>query len=91
MENKYFNEALSSMVADFAYSKAVRHMYDNGYSAEEIHDRLDYPVSVEKIEQVIKDYEASKTGDESNFEYIQKTDEFGRRSFIRVDKNKNDL
>lgn len=86
MENKYFQEALASMVAKAAYVDSVRHMYDSGYSVEDIHKNIGYPVSVEKIEKVIEDYEAEKASPDSEYEFVQKTDELGRRSFIRVKK-----
>lgn len=88
MENKYFKEALASMAAGVAYVDAVKHLHDKGYSVEDIKKNLDYPATTETIENVIKDYEAKKTGYESKYEYIQKTDEYGRRSFIRVEKDK---
>lgn len=88
MENRYFNEALASMVAEVAYGDAVRHMHDKGCSVEYIQKNLDYPVSVEKIEKVVRDYEAKKLGNDSKYEYVQKTDEFGRRSFIRIERDK---
>lgn len=89
MENKYFKEALASMVEGFAYGDAVRHMYDKGCSVEEIQRNLDYPVSVKQIEKVIRDYEEKKSANVSKYEYVQQTDEYGRRSFIRIEKNKS--
>lgn len=89
MENEYFKEALSSMVEGVAYGDAVKHLYDHGYSIEAIQKHLDYPTSVEKIEKVIRDYEAKKSSVDSGYEYVQRTDEFGRRSFIRIAKNKD--
>jgi len=86
VENKYFKEALASMVEGVAYGDAVRHMYDEGCSVEEIQKNLGYPVSVEKIEKVIRDYEEKKNRNDSKYEYVQQTDEFGRRSFIRIEK-----
>lgn len=87
MENKYFKDALASMVSGIAYGDAVRHMYDQGCSIEEIHKNLDYPASVEQIKKVIRDYEAQKARSDSDYEYVQQTDEFGRRSFIRIKKD----
>lgn len=86
MENKYFQQALSAMVNNAAYGDAVRHMHDIGMSAEEIHQRLDYPVSVEKIKSVILDYEKKIKTEDFDYEYIEQQDEFGRRSFVRVKK-----
>lgn len=85
---KYFQKALSSMVTDVAYGGAVRHLYDKGLSVTEIQKNLDYPVSIEKIETIIRDYETQKATGDSEYEYVQKQDSFGKRSFIRVKKQK---
>lgn len=86
MENKYFKEALASMASEAAYGGAVRHMYDKGYSISDIRKRLDYSVPVQKIEEVIRDYEAKKTAFGPKYEYVQRVDELGRRSFIKAYK-----
>lgn len=75
------------MVANVAYVDAVRHLYDSGMTADEIQKNLDYPISVEKIEAVILEYEKKKASNDLDYEYIQKQDKFGRRSFIRVKKS----
>lgn len=87
MENQYFNKALASMTAGAAYVDAVKHLYKQGYSSSEIQKNLTYPVSIEKIEKVIRDYEKEQTSDEPAYEYVQTTNEYGRTSFIRVPKN----
>lgn len=84
--NKYFHQVLSTMVTNAAYADAVRHLYDNGLSIDEIKNELDYPVSTEKIEAVISDYEKKKQSHDNDYEYIQHQDEYGRRSFIKVKK-----
>lgn len=86
LENNYFKEALASMVSQTAYGDAVRHMHDKGLNPEEIKKNLDYPVTLDKIEQVIKEYELKKESPNSEYEYVQKTDEYGRRSFLRRKK-----
>lgn len=59
-DQKYFREALASFTADMAYVRAVKHLYDNGLTPKEIKKNLLYPVSLEKIERVIQQYEAEK-------------------------------
>lgn len=86
MDNKYFNEALSSMVTNAAYKDAIKHMYDSGLTVDEIHNQLDYPASIEQIEAVISDYEKKKKSDDSMYEYIEKYDKFGRKSYLKVKK-----
>ncbi len=60
-DQKYFMEALASFAADTAYVRAVKHLYDNGLTPKEIKKNLLYPVSIEKIEKVIQQYEAEKS------------------------------
>lgn len=87
-ENQYFQKALSNFTAEYAYAGAVRHLYDLGYSPEKIKEQVGYPVSIEKIEKVIADYEKVKNSPEGEYEYVQETDEWGRRSFRKVKHEK---
>ena len=48
-ENKYFKEALADFAFDVAAGSAIRHLYELGYTEEEIAKRLDYPVSGARI------------------------------------------
>lgn len=86
MENKYFKEALKSMCAGVAYVDSIRHLYDSGLKPEEIQKKCSYPVSIDMVNEVIKEYEEEKAKPESEYEIIQQTDNLGRRSFIRVKK-----
>lgn len=51
----YFDEALSDFVQNFAYGDAIRHLADEGYTAERIKKEFDYPLSVEKIEKIVQE------------------------------------
>ncbi len=95
-ENKFFQQALGSFTRDSAYGGAIRHLTDLGLSAEEILDRLDYPVSIETVRKLrrLRLVETGKLSPEtpeeqallatSDTEYIKETDNFGRISFRRV-------
>lgn len=85
-DNKYFQAALSNFTAEFAYAASVRHLHDIGYAPEQIKEHISYPVSLEKIQKVIDEYEAKKNSPEPEYEYIQDTDSLGRKSFRRVKK-----
>lgn len=87
-DGKYFREALASMTANIAYVGAVRHLYDLGMKPEEIQKKITYPVSLEKIENVLQKYEEEKASTDEQYEYVQYTDQYGRKNFIRV-KNEN--
>lgn len=86
MENKFFTQALSNFTSDVAYVGAVRHLHDLGFPIEAIADRLDYPVSKEKIADVIKEYEQEKNSPDAGYIYVQDVDSYGRKSFRRVKK-----
>lgn len=72
------------MVSNAAYADAIRHLYDDGMSVEEIYKNLDYPASIETIEAVIHEYEAKKKSADTEYEYVQHQDKYGRSSFIKV-------
>ncbi len=83
-ENRYFQTALANFTADVAYAADVKHLYDLGYTVERIHRVLTYPVPQERIQQVIDEYRALKNSPEPEYEFVQDTDSFGRKSFRRV-------
>lgn len=85
-EGRYFQEALANFTSEAAYVGAVRHLCALGYSAEQIKENLLYPVSLERIRQVIDEYRAEQDTPEQEYVYIQDTDRFGRKSFRRVEK-----
>ncbi len=86
-DNKYFQAALSKMVSEFAYADSVIRLHEKGLSPEKIREQLLYPVSIGNINRVIADYEKNKQC-ENQYEYVQETNEYGRKSFRRVPKNK---
>lgn len=87
MEDSYFQKALSTLASNTAYGDAIRHMHDSGLTVEEIYEKLDYPVSIEKIKTVIDEYEEKKLSGETKYEYVMQQDKFGRRNFIKVKKD----
>ena len=63
MENSYFNEALSNFAKDFAYGGAIRHLVDNGYTADRIIREFHYPISRESVEKIVEDHLKNKDKD----------------------------
>ena len=53
MSRDYFKEALADFTVDFASGGAIRVMADKGYTVREIHDKLDFPVPMEKIAELV--------------------------------------
>lgn len=83
-QKSYFQEAVSNFTADVAYIGAVRHLYDLGLSVSQIKEQILFPVSTEKIEAVIQDYEAEKKDPKQAAHYVEDIDQFGKRSFRKV-------
>lgn len=83
-EDIFFKSALHNFVADVAYVKSIRHLYDLGYDIKKIQSNMSYPVSRDTIEKVIADYEKEKRSPERNFEIVETTDRLGNRTFIKV-------
>lgn len=86
MGENYFSEALSNFTSEFAYKKAIQHLHDIGYSVSEIAKRLDYPLSQERIAEVIGEYEREKESPKNGCTFVQDTDRFGRKSFRKIKK-----
>ena len=49
----YFQNALSNFIDDFAGGGAIRHLADQNLTVREIRQRLDYPMSEEKIGKIV--------------------------------------
>ncbi len=96
-KNKAFNKALDNFTFDMAGRGAVRHLFNLGMSAAEIHDELLYPVPAEKIREEIWAYllengvilldEPDEDHKTVRYEFVKETNEYGRVSFRRVEKS----
>ena len=53
MSNEYFKQALSDFTLDFASGGAIRVMADKGYTVRQIKERLDFPLSLEKVKEIV--------------------------------------
>ncbi len=84
MENSFFAEALADFVSESAYKKAVLHLHHLGCSVPEIEKQLDYPVSRQRIEDLIEKFEMEKDSPGEQYTYVQDVSPFGRKSFRRV-------
>lgn len=97
-EESYFNKALANFTYDVACGGAIRHMADKGYTVKQISERLDYPVSYEKIQRTVchhlleKGILRSELPDFSeaakDVEYIREYDRFGHSSFRKKEKER---
>ena len=97
--NQAFGKALSDFTFDVACGGAIRHLAGLGYTAKEIHERLSFPVSYERVRQAYTKYlldegillkqkpdqhEARQT-----YTYVQEEGKYGKKSFRRVAKEQD--
>ena len=91
-----FKTQLSGFIKDFASGDAVRHMADKGLSVKEIHDRLDFPLSMEEIGDIVwKRYiekgvvclnDPSETAENETYSFEKVQNAYGMVSFKKVKK-----
>lgn len=94
--NQAFGQALSDFTFDVACGGAIRHLAHLGYTAKEIHERLSFPVSYERVRQAYTKYlldtgillrEKPDAHQESRaYTYVQEEGKYGKKSFRRVEK-----
>ncbi len=93
MSEDTFNNALSHFIQDFAGGDAIRHLADLGYTAKEIHDKLDYPLSESVIGDIVWKHfvdtgvillQPPGTTPIVKKDFIKETDAYGRSSFRMV-------
>jgi hypothetical protein len=90
----YFSQALSDFTHDVASGGAIRHLADQGYTVQEIYEKLDFPTPFSKIQETVwKHY--VKTGvillseprtdtSKERVSYVKEYGSCGRTSFRRV-------
>lgn len=59
-EGQFFQKALAEFTTEFAVGNEIRALADKGLSVEEIHDRLSFPVSRERIGGIVWEYDLKK-------------------------------
>jgi len=97
MDNEFFR-ALNNFTQEFASGNEIRHLADLGYTVSDIEKKLLYPTSSERVRKEYTKYMLSKgvlsldgsTDGNICYDYISEQDEFGKRSFRRVEKEKCD-
>ncbi len=59
-----FEDALQNFVKGFAYTGAVKHLLNRGYSVERIMKEYDYRLSREEIEKIAEEFRLENEGRE---------------------------
>lgn len=93
-ENSYFNKALSDFVMDFSFGDAIRRMTQKGYTIDEIRERLDMPLTRERVAETVWKYylseglilreEPPENGVREKVDYVTDTNAYGRKTMRRV-------
>ena len=89
-----FQKALSNLTFETACGGAIRHLADKGYTAKQIMERLDYPVSFEHLREalyrhlcdtcVILEEPPDKGLPEAKPQYVLEYNEYGKPSYRRI-------
>lgn len=61
-----FEDALQNFVKGFAYTGAVKHLLNRGYSVERIMKEYDYRLSREEIEKIAEEVRLEKEGQDDS-------------------------
>lgn len=88
-----FQSALSDFTFDAACGGAIRHLADSGFTAKQIMERLDYPISGERVRKaiykhfcdtcVILEKSPEEELPETKPEYVMEYDSYGKPSYRR--------
>lgn len=74
----YFTDALANFTTEVAYKEAIRKLYKQGFSNDEIKKACTYPVTDAMIAHTIDEYEQKLKSPAS--EYVEDYDKFGRKT-----------
>ncbi len=90
----FFQDALADFAQEAAWGGAVRHLADLGYTARQIADKLDFPVSYEKVRravwerlvdtEVILLEEPGSVRGRMRSVFVREYDRYGKASFRQV-------
>ncbi len=61
-----FEDALQNFVKGFAYTGAVKHLLNRGYSVERIMKEYDYSLSREEIERIAEEVRLESSGQDDS-------------------------
>ncbi len=79
--NKLFREALEDFSFDAACGRAIKHLNDLGYTPKQIQEKLDFPVSEERINEhlkKLKEMGADESGSSKKYRYVKEYGKYGK-------------
>ena len=93
-DQNYFKNALKNFADDAANGDAIRHLADKGYAPIDIRPLLSYPASLSRIGLVMAQHflsngcicDSPKGPKIVHTDYVKMTDNYGRSSFVQVQK-----
>lgn len=93
-KNSYFQNALANFTFEAASGGAIRHLTDLGYTVAQIRERLDYPVSYERVQKAVWERlvdtgvilleEPGRAVRKKQTVYVREYDKYGKASFRLV-------
>jgi len=100
MSEKYFEKALADFTLDFAAGGAIRVMADKGYTVRQIKEKLDFPMPIDKVRElvwkhyldtgvILSEEPKKKTAAGKRVKYEKVQDNYGRTSFKQVVTEEN--
>lgn len=95
--NSFFREALSDFAFDAAYGDSIRHLYDSGYTPEQIREYLKAEsLTTDRIQEVIDKYSGRNSDNTEDidgngkdidnacdYEFVKEYDQYGRSTFVK--------
>jgi len=91
MDNKYFGNVLSGFVFDMAAGGAICRLADKGYTVKYIKEKLEYPVTFEKVQKTVWEHlleekiilmeEPGRKSVKNKVVYTERHGRYGRKSF----------
>ncbi|MGN0159617.1 MAG: hypothetical protein ACI39W_10895 [Brotaphodocola sp.] len=93
-EERYFEKALSNFTYEAASGGAIRHLFDSGFTVQQIVNLLKYPTPFDRVQKTVWEHMVQsgmilleKPGTEEveeNVSYRTEFDRYGKRSFRQV-------
>lgn len=92
-KQEYFQSALADFAFDMASGGAIRHLADQGYTAQEIIKMLDFPTPHDRIVQTMRKHffdtgvlltEEPGQGKQARYTWVTEYDRYSKKTFRRV-------